>query len=165
MKQPFAYARVLPVKHNISAIMKAALIFLVMLMIPGLSVSASEATGTKVKTEVKKEFYENGNLKKITKVRIRRTKEFDLYNFYKRTAVTVTEFSENGAILTKDKYVTKIGNSGRPCYEIVTVKITYHPNGRIKTYDKWSCDKRKGVYKEYDERGKLQFTRINKNRR
>lgn len=136
-----------------------------LLMLPALPLHASKETGTKVKTEVKREFHENGNLKKLTKVRVRRTKQFDLYNFYKRTAVTVSEFSETGTILTKDKYVTKIGDSGRPCYEIVTIKITYHPNGKMKTYDKWICDKRKGIYKEYDEEGKLQFTRINKTKR
>jgi antitoxin component YwqK of YwqJK toxin-antitoxin module len=140
--------------------MKAKILFILLLIIPVLS----RAIGTKLKREVKKEFYANGNIKRIVKTRVRRTKQFDLYNFYKRTAVSVIEFSEEGTLSTKQKYITKIGDSGRPCYEIVTIKISYYPNGKIRTCDKWSCDKQKGIYKEYDINGNLLFTRINKRR-
>lgn len=126
---------------------------------------AGNSTGTKVKTEVKKEFYENGNVRKITKTRIRKTKQFELSNFYRRTAITVTEFSENGTPISREKHITKIGDTGRPCYEVVTVKRTYHANGKMKTYDKWICDKRKGIYKEYDMQGKRIYKRKEKQRR
>lgn len=142
--------------------MKAKLFLLLVIMMPVLCVGR---TGTFVKKEIKKEFYENGNIKRVTKVRVRRTKQFDLYNFYKRTAVSVTEFSEEGNVRSRERFITKIGDSGRPCYELVTIKISYHPNGKVRTYDKWSCDKKKGIYKEYDEGGKLVFTRINKRKR
>jgi antitoxin component YwqK of YwqJK toxin-antitoxin module len=154
----------LPYENHSATIMKASLLITVLLILPFLTI-AGEVTGTKVKRETKKEFHQNGNVKKITKTRIRRSKQFELYNFYKRTAITVYEFSETGTLLSKEKTVTKVGDSGRPCFEIVTLKTTYYPNGKIRTKDKWICDERKGVYKEYDGDGKLQFTRINKRRR
>lgn len=142
--------------------MKAVLLVTFFIVIPFIAIAR---TGTTVKTEVKREYYENGQVKKIVKTRIRRTKQFELYNFYKRTAITVTEFHENGAVKSKDKTITKVGDTGRPCYEVVTLKIQYNSNGTRKTYDKWICDKRKGIYKEYNANGKLVFTRINKQRK
>ena len=142
--------------------MRTLLLLAFFLFIPLFSMSR---TGTTVKTEVKREFYANGQVKRIIKTRIRRTRHFELYNFYKRTATTVTEFNENGTVRSKDKIITKVGDTGRPCYEVITLKIEYNSNGTRKTYDKWICDKRKGIYKEYDVNGKLVFTRINKQRK
>jgi hypothetical protein len=145
-----------------SRLMRACILIAFFLCIPLLGMSR---TGTTVKTEVKREFYSNGQVKRIVKTRIRRTKHFELYNFYKRTAITITEFNENGTIKSRDKIITKVGDTGRPCFEVVTLKIEYNSNGTRKTYDKWICDKHKGIYKEYDENGKLVFTRISKKRK
>lgn len=148
-------------QHN-DRLMKAVLLAIFFLVAPYF---VTARTGTIVKTEVKREYYESGSVKKVVKTRIRRTKHFDLHNFYKRTAVTVTEFNENGTIKSKNKIITKVGDTGRPCYEVITLKIEYNSNGTRQTYDKWICDKRKGIYKEYDANGKLVFTRINKQRK
>lgn len=144
--------------------MTARLLVIIVFFIPGLCFGGN-APGTTVRTEVKKEFYEDGSIRRITKTRIRRTRQFELYNFYKRTAVTVTEFYEDGNVRYREKVITKIGDSGRPCYEVVTVKKNYYRNGNRRNYEKWICDERKGIYKEYDDRGKLVFTRIHKNKR
>jgi antitoxin component YwqK of YwqJK toxin-antitoxin module len=116
-----------------------------------------------LKREIKvtTEFYENGNVRRVTRVKTVISARFELYSMYKKTTAHITEFYENGKIKSKLHKVTKIGNSGRDCYEIMSFAQDFYENGVIKHSEKRKCDRWKTVTKEYDSSGKLVFIRIN----
>ena len=111
-------------------------------------------------TKIYKDYYPNGKIRKVTKVKIAASATWELYSYYKRTAVYVTEFFENGKIKSTLKRVTKIGNSGKPCYEIIEEKKYFTDTGVILKVEKNVCDKGKIVTKHYDESGNLVFVKI-----
>lgn len=112
-------------------------------------------------TKTYKEFYPDGTLKKITRVKTVQSAKFELYDNYKKTIVTSTEYFENGKVKQKIKKVTKFGNSGRDCYQITYIVKTYYESGIIKQVDIEKCDQAKSETRYYDEQGNLTFTRIN----
>ena|SRR5687767_10632577 len=136
--------------------MKTRLLFFILFLF-----SLQAAAQLKRSTKVYKEFYANGSLKKITRVKTVQSARFELYDNYKKTIVHSTEYYENGKVKQKIKKITKLGNSGRDCYEIVYIIKTYYESGIIRQVDKENCDKAKCETRYYDEQGNLTFTRIN----
>lgn len=93
-------------------------------------------------------------------MRVTASKHFDLFNYYKKTKTKVTEFYPNGKVKSYSRKVTKIGDAGRACYEIVNLMKSYNENGTIVEEVKEQCDKIKNTTKYYDDKGNLTFTKI-----
>ena len=125
------------------------------------AVSANTFAQLKRDTKIYKEFYPNGSLKKVTRVKTVQSAKFELYDNYKKTIVTSTEYFENGKVKEKIKKITKLGNSGRDCYQITYEVKTYYETGIIKQIEIEKCDKAKSEIRYYDESGNLTFTRVN----
>lgn len=96
--------------------------------------------------------------KTLTVIITKRNRFVDLYNYYKQTTTVTTAFSENGTRLSETRRITKLGNTGKPCYELYYREILFDPKGRRTRYEKYECDKRTSVLKEY-ENGKVVFIR------
>ena len=139
--------------------MKTAFRNIVLLLL--LTMSASSFAQLKRSTTVYKEFYPDGTLKKVTRVKTVQSAKFELYDNYKKTIVTSTEYFENGKVKQKMKKITKLGNSGRDCYQITYEVRTYYETGIIKQVDIEKCDRVKTETRYYDESGNLTFTCIN----
>ena len=107
------------------------------------------------------EYFPNSNhVKKVTVTLIKRNKFVDLYNYYKLTKVTVTEFNFEGEKLSVLHRTTRQG-VGHTCYEVYVSQLFFDPQGRKKHFESSTCDKRESVMKEYKE-GKLVFERKHK---
>jgi antitoxin component YwqK of YwqJK toxin-antitoxin module len=111
-------------------------------------------------TKVTKEYYPSGKLMKITKVKTAQTVGYELGSNFKKTYVRSMEFFEDGKPKSYFKKKTKIGSSGKNCYEIKSLTKNYYESGELKQFEIHKCDKGKSVFKFYDEKGKLTFTRI-----
>ena len=109
------------------------------------------------KTTLKEEFYATGALKKITKTTIKRNQHYKLFGNYKITKHAVKEYHENGNIKARQKKITKLGNTGKPCYEVLNEQKIYNEAGRLLKYHKSQCDGRKEIIKEYHPFGGLVF--------
>ncbi|TND05546.1 MAG: hypothetical protein FD123_3626 [Bacteroidetes bacterium] len=119
----------------------------------------------KTNTEVTREYFPGTEkLKKVTEVRITRNMHGDIFNFYKKTTVRQTEFTELGKPVRSTKRITKLGRSGKPCYELFSEETVYDETGRPKHYEKMKCDKQRQTIKEYAN-GKVIFIRKLKRRR
>jgi hypothetical protein len=118
----------------------------------------------KIRT-VNKEYYPNGNLKAVTITIVTTPNHADLFNYYKKTKVTRTEFD---SVITRKSLetvrITKLGRGGRPCYEYYYKKINYDKNGKRTRFEVTDCDKSKYKVKEYTN-GKVSFVRKQKRRR
>ena len=139
--------------------MKFRLLHIIFIFLLAHSVSATAQL--KRDTKIYKEFYANGILKKITRVKTIQSAKFELYDNYKKTIISSTEYFENGKVKQKIKKISKLGNSGRDCYQITYIIKTYYETGEIKQVDIEKCDKAKTETRYYDEQGNLTFTRIN----
>lgn len=122
--------------------------------------SLDSLAGLNRSTKIYHEFYDNGAVRKVTKVKIAASATWDLFSYYKKTTVYVTEYYPNGKMKSFMKRITKIGNSGKPCYEVVQLTKDYANNGLIRKSEKIICDKGKIITKHYDEIGNLVFVKI-----
>src|SRR6185503_19039134 len=131
--------------------MKTAFRNIVLLLL--LTASVSSFAQLKRSTKIYKEFYPNGTLKKVTRVKTVQSAKFELYDNYKKTIVTSTEYFENGKVKQKMKKITKLGNSGRDCYQITYEVKTYYETGILKQVYVEKCDQVKTETRYYDESG------------
>ncbi|MEW6469493.1 MAG: hypothetical protein AB1458_11235 [Bacteroidota bacterium] len=132
-----------------------------LILITLLLIAAAAPAQLRRTTRVYKDFYENGAVKKVTRVKTIQSSRFELYDNYKKTIVRSTEYYPDGTVKQRVKKVTKLGNSGRDCYLILHVIKTYYETGIIKQVDIENCDNAKYETRYYDEQGNLTFTRIN----
>jgi hypothetical protein len=124
-----------------------------------LLISVSLSAQTTRHKEEHIDYYPDGkSVMRVTVTITKRNTFVDLYNYYKQTTTTVTEFSRQGNKTEQTKRITKLGNTGKPCYEIYYRQTLYDPKGRRTKYEKYECDKRLSVQKEYEE-GKVVFIR------
>ena len=140
------------------ALLKITTFLLVSLLV--LLPTLAEAAKMRRQTKEYKEYFENGKLKKYTRVKTAQTIGFEIDNNYKRTAIYQVEYFENGKTHTSFEKITKIGNAGKRCYEIKTITKTYDENGILRKKEINKCDQGKTIVKFYDEKGKLTFTKI-----
>ncbi|HEU4719496.1 MAG TPA: hypothetical protein VFU15_16750 [Bacteroidia bacterium] len=120
---------------------------------------------TKSKRTIVRENYSNGKPSKVMVVRVTRSKFEDPSNYYKRTKVTTTYFdSISGHVTKKTVLITKLGESGPPCYEIFRKETLYDARGKKVRMEKQRCDRRRYVLKEY-RNGKLVHVLIQRRRR
>lgn len=129
------------------------------LLIISLFLSVSLAAQTTRRKEQHIDYYPDGRtVKRVTVIVTKRNTFVDLYNYYKQTTTIITEFSLQGNKTEQTKRITKLGNTGKPCYELYYRQTLYDPKGRRTRYEKYECDKRLSVQKEYEE-GKVVFIR------
>lgn len=134
---------------------------LVLLSFSGIGKLAAQP---KTNREVIREFFPGTQqLKTLTEVKITRNMHGDLFNFYKKTTVSRTEFTANGKPVKKTRRITKIGRSGKPCYELYSKEILYNENGQRHRYERYRCDKNTSLVKEYRD-GKVVAVRKLKKR-
>jgi hypothetical protein len=155
----------LPLFRNFNE-MNPVLKFLFLILAFPLLVSAqNNARPTGANPYVKKEYYANGKLKRITKTKVKVPRNIDLYNYFKKTTVTIHEYdSITSNKIFYSKRVTKVGIGGRHCYEYFFKTISYKPNGDRIRFEKSHCDKNKSMYKTYTN-GKVDFIHIEKSKR
>jgi hypothetical protein len=114
---------------------------------------------------VSKEYFLNGRIKAITIVVITMPRNIDLFNFYKKTKVSRTEFDSLTSRKVRETVrITKLGHGGKPCYEIYFKQIDYDENGKRTRFQEFTCDKKKTKVKEYSD-GEVIHVRIQKRRR
>lgn len=113
------------------------------------------------KTSESKEFYANGRIKKITRVKTVQSIYIDPYTFFKKTITHVTEYSESGKVVERIYKKTKIDKSSPGCYEVIMITTRFAENGKKTHQEINECDKKRVTNKFYDETGKLTFIRIN----
>lgn len=117
------------------------------------------------KRTIKKEYYANGKLKAVTKVRVTVPRNIDPFNFYKKTRIERGEYdSISGRISKATVKITMVGHSGKRCYEVYYKQIDYDSEGNRIKFEKSRCDKSKSKIIDY-ENGKKSFVRIQKRRR
>jgi hypothetical protein len=137
-------------------------LLIVVLLLPTFSFSQGQ---TRTKKQITKQYYTDGNLKSVTTVSTTLPKYIDPANFYKKTKVEVTEFdSISHVIKRKFKRVTKIGNDGKPCYELLFEETVYDQFGNKQTYVRTRCDKQRSKFIQY-KGGQVEFIRIQKRRK
>lgn len=136
---------------------RSILYLLLLITIPSLVLAQVRISR---KTTITKEYYPSGKVKKITKVKTAQTVGYELGSNFKKTYVRSVEFFEDGKPKSYFRKTTKIGSSGKNCYEIKSITKNYYETGDLKQSELHKCDKGKSVYKYYDEKGKLNFTRI-----
>ena len=113
-------------------------VFLFLFLFCGLLLAAQPKTNR----EVVREFYpESQRLKTLTEIKVTRNMHGDLFNFYKKTTVRRTEFTIAGVPVKKTRRITKLGRSGKPCYELYSKEILYDEKGNRKRYERYRCDK------------------------
>lgn len=136
--------------------------FFVLLLVSGSSLLHAQP---KTKRDVTREFFPGTQqLKTLTEVKITRNMHGDLFNYYKKTTVRRTEFTINGKPVKKTRRITKLGRSGKPCYELFSKEILYNENGQRKRLEQYKCDKNTSLIKEYRD-GKVVAVRKLKKRR
>lgn len=123
---------------------------------------ATPCAATKIRrtTKESKEYFEDGKLKKYTKVKTAQTVGYEADNNYKKTIVLQREYHASGKLKSSYRKVTKIASVGKPCYEVKTVEKTYDENGVLRKKEIHHCDSGKTIIKFYNEKGKLTLTRI-----
>jgi len=137
-----------------------AILFLLLIFPAGIAFAQP-----KTHREVVREVYPGTQkVKSITETRVMRNMHGDLFNYYKKTTLKRVEFAENGKPVKAVRRVTKLGRSGKPCYELYSREVLYDELGRKKHDRLNKCDKQKWVEKEYVE-GRLVFIRKYKRRR
>lgn len=110
--------------------------------------------------KITREYYENGTLRKYTLVKTAQTIGFEQDDNYKRTKVVRKEYRADGTLATSFRKITKIGTSGRRCYEIIMESCSYDERGILRKKEIHECDDGKTTQKFYNEKGKLTFTKI-----
>jgi hypothetical protein len=133
-------------------------IFVLCTLLYGFSMHAQT---TRTRREIQKTYWPNGTIKTVTVIKTTTGKYVDLFNFYKKTNVKQTDFSEQGIKTRKTVRVTKLGRGGKPCYEIFSSQTDYDERGNKTRYEESQCDKNKTKLKVY-QNGKLIFVRIHK---
>lgn len=144
-----------------TSFLKRILPHILLLTLIGLCLSSEAAAQMKRKTRLEKEFYENGKIKKITKVKTVQSIYIDPYTFFKKTITHGTEYYENGKIKAKTYKKTRIDKSSPGCYEVKETTTTFSEDGKPLHQEINECDKKRITHKFYDESGKLTFIRIN----
>ena len=115
---------------------------------------------TKTKRSVRKEYYPNGNIQRITRARVTTSRYVDPQNYYKRTVLNIAEYYENGNLKSKQKKVRKLGNFGIHCYEVRSQETVFNEQGVIQQSETCNCDKQKVRHKEYDQKGVLVYKSV-----
>jgi Tfp pilus assembly protein PilE len=101
--------------------------------------------------------WENGDIQASTKIKTIKNINPELFNNYKKTTVTNMRFYKGNKVEYKERYITKIGESGRPCYKIKYSRTDYYENGKKCFYYFSRCDGRKEKTIHYNEAGKPLF--------
>jgi len=91
----------------------------------------------------------------MTRVKTLQSRNFLLYDTYKRTITIEHEFYNTGVMKAKTKNVFKIGPWGRPCYDVKYERTEFNEKGKRQCYEKELCDEEKHILKEYDDHGRL----------
>jgi hypothetical protein len=115
---------------------------------------------SKTRRFVSKEYYPDGAIWKVVHTRITTNACIDLHNYYKRTVQDVAEFYENGKMKSRTRKIRKLGDSGRPYYEMLTDEQYFNEKGVICCREISKFDKRKIIRTDYDEQGKVAFESI-----
>ena len=130
---------------------------LFLLAFPLLVVAQNPAREKPGNPFIKKEFYANGKLKRVTKTKVKTPRNIDLFNFFKKTTVITSEYdSLTSKKILYSKRVTKVGIGGKHCYEYFFKCINYNSTGTRIRFEKSHCDKNRSMYKEYTN-GKVSF--------
>ena len=107
-------------------------------------------------TESKKSStYDNGMTKAINISVSKKSKKFEMHDYYQRWDMEYKEYYKNGNKSSESLQSYKRGTYGRPCTEIISYYKEYYNNGKLKTERIDKCDCRSSVYKEYDKNGTL----------
>ena len=122
---------------------RKTLLLLLILAFPLHHLFAQDSLRRIVKNPIiSKEFYKNGNLKSVTKIKTQVPRNSDLFNYYKKTKVVRTVYdSITGRKKMFSVRITKAGVGGKHCYEYFYKKIDYDDTGKRTRFEKSSCDK------------------------
>ena len=146
---------------NIHSFLKRILPHILLFSLLSFFHLAEAGAQMKRRTRLDKEFYENGKIKKVTRVKTVQSIYIDPYTFFKKTITHGTEYYENGKIKAKTYKKTRIDKSSPGCYEVKEIITTFSEDGKTLHKEINECDKKRITHKFYDETGKLTFIRIN----
>ncbi|CAG5076875.1 hypothetical protein [Parvicella tangerina] len=84
-----------------------------------------------------------------------KSKKMDMYDHYQKWENSYTEFYKDGSVKSTYRSVHKRATYGRPCKELISHYISYHPNG-IKSFEqKDICDCSKSIITYYNKAGSV----------
>jgi antitoxin component YwqK of YwqJK toxin-antitoxin module len=115
---------------------------------------------TQTKRSVQREYYTGGQIHRVVHTKVTTLKYAEPHNYYKRTVLDVCEYYENGAVKYKQRKIRKIGNTGRPFYELLTDEKNFSKKGILQSRQTSRCDKQEIIHQEYDEQGVLIYKSV-----
>ena|ERR1041385_6284288 len=143
--------------RNFSKMISAVKTLFLLLAFPLLVVAQNTTVEKPGNPFIKKEFYSNGKLKRVTKTKVKTPRNIDLFKFFKKTTVIINEYdSITSEKILYSKRITKVGIGGKHCYEYFFKCLTYSSTGKRIRFEKSHCDKNRYMYKEYTN-GKVSF--------
>ena len=89
-----------------------------------------------------------------------KSKQMDMYEYYQKWENSYTEYYESGNV--KSTYVSthKRATYGRPCKELFSHYVSYHPSGAKAYEQKDECDCSKSTIITYSQDGKVVEKRV-----
>ena len=97
---------------------------------------------------------EEGVLINSGKLKTKKAKKMDRYDYYIRWDYSYKEYYADGSIKRYNFSSYKSSTYGRSCGELISKQLTYHENGQRSSKIIDRCDCKRAKIKEWDEEGK-----------
>jgi hypothetical protein len=99
--------------------------------------------------------FPDGQLARTIEVTNKKSKRFELHEFYQKITTKVIVYHSNGEKKSETLVIDKNGTYGEPCHEINFVYKTFNKKGKTTYYQRRNCDCKTETEEIYGEDGDL----------